>query len=70
MQWMTASPRTLPCRHCASGDVAVGVVEQQPITWAVRCSECSATGPDSVSDDPAHAIVAWNQRMGRLTVAK
>ena len=37
---------------------------------AVRCNECGAFGPPSHSDDPKHAIFAWNQRMGRLTVAR
>jgi len=62
--------RLLPCPHCASDDVAVIVVEQQPTTWAVRCSQCSATGPHSVGDDPAHAVTAWKQRLGRLNVVK
>ena len=33
---------------------------------AVRCRECDAIGPHSLSDDPAHAVFSWNQRMGRL----
>ena len=65
-----AVPRTLTCPFCAHDEAAVVVVEQQPMTWAVRCPECFATGPHSVSDSPVHAIVAWNQRQGRLTVVK
>jgi len=65
------APRMLPCPHCASDDVAAIVVEHQPMTtWAVRCSECLATGPRSTADDPVQAINAWNQRQGRLTVVK
>lgn len=51
----------LPCPHCGHEDAAVVVVEQQPIAWAVRGSECRAIGPHAVSDDPVNAITAWNQ---------
>jgi len=64
---MQVVPRALSCPHCANDDVAVVVVEQQPMTWAVRCSECLATSPHSVSDSPTHAITAWSQRQGRLS---
>jgi hypothetical protein len=40
------------------------------ITLAVRCKECGAQGPRSVSSDPAHAIFAWNQRVGRLSAVR
>ena len=56
--------------HCASDDLAVIEIEIDTVALAVRCNECGATGPVSLSDDPAHAIFAWNQRMGRLTVVK
>jgi Lar family restriction alleviation protein len=60
----------LECPHCASDDLAVIEIEDDPVAFAVRCSECGATGPVSLSDDPAHAVFAWNQRMGRLSVVK
>jgi Lar family restriction alleviation protein len=60
--------RALPCPHCGSDDVDV-VVDRDPIAIAVRCNECSATGPHSLGDPP-NAIFAWNQRQGRLTVVK
>ena len=53
------------CPHCASGDLEVFEVQASPITLAVRCKECGAQGPRSLSSDPAHAIFALNQRMGR-----
>ena len=37
---------------------------------AVRCKECGASGPPSHTADPQHAVSAWNQRAGRLTVVK
>jgi hypothetical protein len=46
------------------------VVDDHPRTLAARCKECGAVGPRSVSDDPAHAVTAWNQRQGRLSVVK
>ena len=55
---------------CTHDEAAVVVVEQQPMTWAVRCPECFATGPHSVSDNPVHAITAWNQRQGRISLVK
>ena len=60
--------RAFDCPHCASDDLGVVIIEQLPL--AVRCRECGATGPRSASDDPAHAIFAWNQRMGRLALVK
>jgi Lar family restriction alleviation protein len=62
--------RIRECPHCASNDLGVIEVEYQPVVLAVKCNECGATGPRSVSDDPKQAIFAWNQRMGRLTLVK
>ena len=58
------------CPFCAHGDVAVLVVERHPLAYAVRCTECSATGPRMMSDDPQHAVTVWNQRQGRLSVVR
>jgi hypothetical protein len=65
----TVATTALDCPFCAHSDVAVVEVEPDAGALAVRCPECGATGPQSLSDDPAHAVFAWNQRMGRLTVA-
>jgi len=40
------------------------------VMLAVSCKECGATGPLSLSDDPARAIHSWDQRMGRLNIVK
>ena len=55
---------------CASDDFAVIDVEQDPMMLAVQCKECGAVGPRSLSDNPAHAVQSWNQRMGRLSVVR
>jgi len=34
-------------------------IENDTVALAVRCNECGATAPVSLSDDPAHAIFAW-----------
>jgi len=34
-------------------------IENDTVGLAVRCNECGATAPVSLSDDPAHAIFAW-----------
>lgn len=60
--------RALDCPFCAHGELGVIVVVEEPRILAVRCPECGAIGPESLSDDPAHAIAAWNQRLGRLAV--
>ena len=57
------------CPFCASSDVQVAVVEPASQVLAVRCSECGAEGPPSLSDDPKDAVIAWNERMGRLSLA-
>jgi Lar family restriction alleviation protein len=63
--------RALDCPHCASSDVeVVGVQYEERPALAVHCKECGAIGPHSESPEPAHAIHAWNQRAGRLTVVK
>ena len=64
------NPRMLPCPHCASDNVTLVVVVEQPMTWAVRCDECFATGPYSVTNGPVFAVFAWNRRAGRLDVVK
>ena len=65
----TQLERMLDCLQCASDDLEVFEVHAR-ITLAVRCKECGAQGPRSLSDDPAHAVFAWNQRFGRLSVVK
>jgi transcription elongation factor Elf1 len=71
---MAEIPRATFCPFCNSHDVAVLVVQRHPTVYAVRCSDCFATGPHSVNDDPLHAVNAWNervgQRVGRLTIVK
>ena len=64
--------RPRDCPFCAHDDLEVVTLEREPfvIIGVVGCPECGAMGPRSTSDDPAHAVAAWNQRMGRLTVAK
>ena len=64
--------RPLDCPHCASSDLEVAQVEfEQRPALAVRCRECGAAGPPSHSTDPPdHAVSAWNQRMGRLSLVK
>jgi len=58
------------CPFCASDDLDVIAVDQDGAMLAVSCKECGATGPLSLSDDPAHAIHSWDQRMGRLNSVK
>ena len=58
------------CPFCASDDLEVIAVEQDPAMLAVCCKECGATGPVSLSDNPAYAIDSWNQRTGRLSLVK
>lgn len=58
------------CPFCAHGQLDVVAVEHDSRVLAVKCIECGATGPRSLSDDPAHTIFAWNQRVGRLSVVK
>jgi len=67
-----AMDRALDCPHCASSELELEliVVEHDPRTLAVHGKECGARGPLSLSADPAHAVFAWNQRTGRLTVVK
>jgi uncharacterized Zn finger protein len=63
--------RILYCPRCASSDVEVVPVEyERRPAFGVRCNECGAFGPPSHSLDPQHAIAAWNQRQGRVTVVK
>jgi hypothetical protein len=61
-------PQSSP--FCASDDLDVIAVERDTAMLAVSCKDCGATGPLSLSDDPAHAIHMWNQRQGRLSVVK
>jgi transcription elongation factor Elf1 len=58
------------CPFCAHGELVVDTVEHDPAVLAVQCPECGATGPLSLSSDPAHAVFAWNQRIGRMTLVK
>ena len=51
-------------------DLAAIDIENDTVALAVRCNECGATGPVSLSDDPAHSTFAWNRRMARPTVVK
>ena len=67
---MADVPRMLPCPHCASDGLRVIEIESEPVALAVKCNECGATGPRSSSADPAQAIFAWNQRMGRMLVVR
>jgi hypothetical protein len=48
----------LDCPFCAHGELAVIVLELDPVVFAVRCPECGGVGPRSTSDDPAHAVSA------------
>jgi hypothetical protein len=52
--------RALDCPFCAHGELAVIVLEVDPVVLAVRGPECGAVGPRSTSDGPAHAVFAWN----------
>ena len=58
------------CPFCASDWLEVVQIDDDPRAHAVRCNECGAMGPCSLSDDPAHAVFAWNQRMGRISLVK
>ena len=58
------------CPFCASDDLDAIAIDQDRAMLAVSCKECGATGPLSLSDDPAHAIHSWDQRMGRLNSVK
>jgi len=65
LQGMPLKP--LSCPHCASSDLEVVPVQfEGGPALAVCCKECGAFGPpshsDDLSDDPEHAIAAWNQR--------
>lgn len=62
--------RILQCPFCADEKVEVIVVRDEPAVLAMKCSQCGALVPSSHSPEPANAVHAWNQRMGRLTVAK
>jgi len=55
---------------CASDHLEVIDVEHEPILLAVQCKECAALGPHSTSPHAEHAIHAWNQRFGRLSLVK
>jgi Lar family restriction alleviation protein len=58
------------CPFCADSKLDVIELEREPIMLAVRCKECGATGPRSESPHPEHAVHAWNQRFGRLSLVK
>jgi len=62
-----AGVRALDCPFCASSGLEVVEVEESPRALSVHCPECGATGPVSLSDDPKHAMHAWNQRLGRMS---
>jgi hypothetical protein len=57
------------CPFCANSDVVV-LEQTSPRALAVQCRECGVTGPRCLSSDPAHAVFAWNQRMGRMSLIK
>jgi uncharacterized Zn finger protein len=62
---------TRDCPHCASSDLDVIAVEHdEGPALAVLCKECGMTGPRSSSSDPAHAMFAFNQRAGWLSLVK
>jgi hypothetical protein len=44
------------CPFCAHGELNVIVVKVEPRVLAVHCPECGATGPSSLSPEPAHGI--------------
>jgi len=52
------------CPFCAHDHASVESIARDPLTVALRCSECGATGPRVLGDYPAHAASAWNQRYG------
>ena len=63
--------KPLECPHCASAVLEVVRVEfELRGALAVRCKECGASGRPSHTADPQHAVSAWNQRMGRLSLVK
>jgi hypothetical protein len=45
------------------------VAQEAPRAYVVRCAECGAQGPDD-NAKPEHAVFAWNQRLGRLSLVK
>ena len=67
-QFVAVDHTVRDCTHCGCDDLQVIELERDPIVLAVRCSECGASGPRSLSSDSAHAVFAWNHRVGRLSV--
>ena len=63
--------KMLECPHCASADLEVMGIEyvDRPAP-AVHCKERGAFDPPSHADNPKHAVYAWNQRMGRMSLVK